>query len=121
MLKTLKLFMRRKERTRFAIKKLNKEKRARFSVYRSNAHIYAQIIDDTKSITLISASTIDQEIKGSIVKTSDVEAARKVGELIAKRAVAANIKQVVFDKGGYVYHGRIKALADAARSGGLEF
>jgi large subunit ribosomal protein L18 len=121
MLKTLQLFRRRKERTRLSIKKLNKGKRVRFSVYRSNNHIYAQIIDDFNSITLVSASTVDKEIKGTIEKTSDVEAAKKVGSLIAQRAKDANITQVVFDKGGYIYHGRVKALAEAARFGGLEF
>lgn len=91
----------------------------RLNVYRSNSNIFAQIIDDTKGVTLVSASSIDKELK--LENGSNVEAATKVGELLAKRAKEKKIKQVIFDRGGYLYHGRVKALADAARENGLEF
>ncbi len=93
----------------------------RLSVYRSNMHMYAQIIDDTVGNTLVSASTLDKELKGALDNTNTVEAAKKVGELIAKRAKDKNIDTVVFDRGGYIYHGKVKALADAAREAGLQF
>jgi large subunit ribosomal protein L18 len=88
-------------------------------VFRSNKHIYAQLIDDVKGVTLASASTLDKEVGAEA--TSNAEAAQKVGELIAKRAVEKGYKAVVFDRGGYLFHGRVKALADAARENGLEF
>ena len=91
----------------------------RLNVFRSNNNIFAQIIDDEKAVTLVSASSIDKELK--LTNGSNVEAATKVGELLAKRAKEAKIKEVVFDRGGYQYHGRVKALADAARENGLEF
>ena len=93
----------------------------RLCVYRSNAHIYAQIIDDVAQTTLASASTLDKEIKGSVSVGSNIEAAKAVGKLIAERAAAKEIKVVVFDRGGYLYHGRVQALAEAAREAGLEF
>ncbi len=93
----------------------------RLSVYRSNMHMYAQIIDDTVGKTIVSASTLDKELKGALEHTNTVEAAVKVGELVAKRAKEKNIDTVVFDRGGYVYHGKVKALADAAREAGLQF
>ena len=93
----------------------------RLCVYRSNAHIYAQIIDDEAQTTLASASTLDKEIKGSVSVGSNIEAAKAVGKLIAERAAAKDIKNVVFDRGGYLYHGRVQALAEAAREAGLEF
>ena len=91
----------------------------RLNVFRSNSNIFAQIIDDEKGITLVSASSIDKELK--LENGGNKEAATKVGELIAKRAKKANISKVVFDRGGYLYHGRVAALADAARENGLEF
>lgn len=91
----------------------------RLNVFRSNSNIFAQIIDDEKAVTLVSASSIDKELKP--LNGSNVEAATKVGELLAKRAKKANITKVVFDRGGYLYHGRVKALAEAARENGLEF
>ena len=91
----------------------------RLNVFRSNSNIFAQIIDDTKGETLVSASSIDKELK--LKNGSNVEAATKVGELLAKRAKKAKITKVTFDRGGYLYHGRVKALADAARANGLEF
>ena len=92
--------------------------RPRLCVYRSNANLYAQIIDDVAGKTLVAASTLDKEIK---TKKSNVEAAKEVGALISKRAAAKNIKTVVYDRGGYIYHGVVKAIAEAAREGGLEF
>ena len=91
----------------------------RLNVFRSNSNIFAQIIDDEASITLVSASSIDKELK--LENGGNVEAAVKVGELLAKRAKKQKITKVVFDRGGYLYHGRVKALADAARENGLEF
>ena len=93
--------------------------RPRLNVYRSNKHIYAQLIDDENRVTVSSASTNDKDL--NITNGGNVEAARKVGELIAKRAKDAGVSVVVFDRGGYLYHGRIQALADAAREAGLEF
>ena len=91
----------------------------RLNVFRSNNNIFAQIIDDEKAVTLVSASSIDKELK--IENGGNIEAATKVGELIAKRAKKAKIEKVTFDRGGYLYHGRVKALAEAARANGLEF
>jgi len=91
----------------------------RLNVFRSNGNIFAQIIDDEAGITLVSASSIDKELK--LENGGNVEAASKVGELIAKRAKKAKIEEVVFDRGGYLYHGRVKALAEAARENGLKF
>jgi large subunit ribosomal protein L18 len=91
----------------------------RMAVFRSNNHMYVQLIDDTKGHTLLSASTLQKEV--GLEKTNDVEAAKVLGGYIGKKAVEAGIKEVVFDRGGYVYHGKIQALADAAREAGLEF
>ncbi len=95
--------------------------RPRLAVFRSNNHMYAQIIDDTVGKTLVAASTLEKDVKAEIEKTNNVDAAAYVGTVIAKRAVEKGIKAVVFDRGGYIYHGKIKALADAAREAGLEF
>ncbi len=97
------------------------EARPRLSVFRSNQHIYAQIIDDTKGCTLAAASTAEKEVRAKLDSTANVEAAKAVGELIAKRAADKGIETVVFDRGGFLYHGKIKALADAAREAGLQF
>jgi large subunit ribosomal protein L18 len=91
----------------------------RLNVFRSNAHIYAQIIDDVSGVTLASASSIDKELK--LKNGSNIEAAKQVGALVAKRALEKKIENVVFDRGGYLYHGRVKALADSARATGLKF
>jgi len=115
-----KTFERRKARIRTAIKKKSSD-RPRLSVFRSGFHIYAQIIDDTAGGTLAAASTIDKELKGKLKTGANIDAAKAVGKLIAERAVAKGIKEVVFDRGGYMYHGRVKALAEAAREGGLSF
>jgi len=93
----------------------------RLSVYRSNRHIQAQIIDDTKGITLVAASTLDAELKGQLEEVDKKGAAKLVGKLIGERAVQAGIKNVVFDRGGYVYTGRVASVADGAREAGLEF
>src|SRR3954462_2348983 len=95
--------------------------RARLSVFRSSKHIYAQVIDDEKGETLASASSIEKEMRGSLKTGANIAAAKAVGKLVAERAAAKGVKDVVFDRGGYLYHGRIKALADAAREGGLNF
>ena len=105
--------------TRVRSKVTGTASKPRLNVFRSNNNIFAQIIDDTAGVTLVSASSIDKELK--LENGSNVEAATKVGELLAKRAKKAKISKVVFDRGGYLYHGRVKALAEAARENGLEF
>ena len=95
--------------------------RPRFCVYRSLKNIYVQVIDDTKGVTLCQASTLDKEIKPQLESVDKKGAAKLVGKLAAERALAAGIKEVVFDRGGYLYHGRVKALADSARENGLKF
>ena len=95
--------------------------RPRLAVFRSNKHMYAQIIDDTKGVTLVSASTLQADVKDGLEYTDTVEAGAKVGKVIAERALSAGIKEVVFDRGGFIYHGKIQALADAAREAGLDF
>ena len=95
--------------------------RPRLAVFRSNNHVYAQVIDDVAGKTLVSASTLEKDIKAELKNTDDIEAATKVGDVVAKRALDKGIKAVVFDRGGYIYHGKVKALADAAREAGLEF
>jgi large subunit ribosomal protein L18 len=116
------LFERRKRRARFKLRKVS-GLRARLSVFRSSKHIYAQVIDDVKGITIASASSLDEEAKKSLEqgKGTDTAAAAVVGKLVAARALQAGIKDVVFDRGGYIYHGRVKALGDAARESGLNF
>ena len=95
--------------------------RPRLAVFRSNNHMYAQIIDDTVGNTLVSASTLDKEVKAELEKTNNVEAAAHLGTVIAKKALDKGITTVVFDRGGFIYQGKIKALADAAREAGLDF
>jgi large subunit ribosomal protein L18 len=95
--------------------------RPRLSVHRSSKHIYAQVIDDAQGKTLASASTLEKDIKGSLKTGADKAAAAAIGKLIAERAIKAGVNEVVFDRGAYLYHGRVKALADAARDGGLTF
>jgi large subunit ribosomal protein L18 len=95
--------------------------RPRLAVFRSNLHIYAQIIDDVAQHTLVAASTLDKELKGKLASSSNSEASSEVGKLIAQRALSKGINQVVFDRGGNLYHGRVKALAEAARENGLNF
>ena len=117
------LFERRQKRTRYKLKK-NNHGRVRLTVFRSQRHIYAQVIDDVKGVTLASASSLDAETKATLPKKdvgADTASAAAVGKAIAKRAVKAGVKEVVFDRGGYIFHGRVKALADAAREAGLSF
>ena len=95
--------------------------RPRLAVFRSNNHMYAQIIDDTVGNTLVSASTLQKDVKAELEKTNNVEAAAYLGTVIAKKAIEKGITSVVFDRGGFIYHGKIKALADAAREAGLNF
>ncbi len=93
----------------------------RLAVYRSNKHIYAQIIDDDAQNTLVSANTLQKDVKANLEKTNDIEAAKYVGKVIAERAMDKGITDVVFDRGGYIYHGKVQALAEAAREAGLNF
>ena len=111
---------RRKARVRRAIKAVANG-RPRLSVHRTGKQIYAQVIDDGKGVTLASASSLDKDIRGDIKSGANVEAAAQIGKIVAERAVKAGVKDVVFDRGAYMYHGRVKALADAAREAGLNF
>ena len=111
---------RRTEKVRLAIRRAANG-RARLSVFRSSKHIYAQVIDDTKGQTLAAASSIEKDMRGGMKTGANIAAAKAVGKLVAERAAAKGIKDVIFDRGGYLYHGRVKALADAAREGGLKF
>ena len=111
---------RRQQRVRLSLRRAANG-RPRLSVFRSSKHIYAQVIDDAKGHTLAAASTIEKDLKGSLKTGSDVAAAAAIGKLVAERASKAGIKDVVFDRGPYIYHGRVKALAEAAREAGLNF
>jgi large subunit ribosomal protein L18 len=111
---------RRKARVRRTIKAVAGG-RPRLSVFRSSKHIYAQVIDDRKGATVASASSIEKEMRSGLKTGADIDAAKAVGKVLAERAAAAGVKDVVFDRGNYIYHGRVKALADAAREGGLNF
>ena len=119
----------KKSRTEVRVKKHNRMRnhlagtaqRPRLSVFRSNNHMYAQIIDDTVGNTLVSASTLDKDIKAELEKTNNVDAAAKLGTVIAKKALDKGISTVVFDRGGFIYAGKVKALAEAAREAGLDF
>jgi len=113
-------FERRARRTRYAIRQVARGK-PRLSVFRSSKHIYGQIIDDVAGHTLVAASSLDKALKAGLKTGADTAAAKQVGLLLAEKAKAAGIEAVVFDRGGYKYHGRVKALADAAREGGLAF
>lgn len=119
-MRTNNMLERRKRRVRTQIRRKGGG-RPRLSVFRSSKHIYAQVIDDKQGVTLAAASTIDGSLKGQLKTGADKSAATEVGKLVAERAVAAGITEVVFDRGGYLYHGRVKALADAAREAGLKF
>lgn len=110
----------RATRVRRQLKKVAGD-RLRLSVYRSSKHIYAQVIDDARGHTLAAASTLEKDLKGGLKTGADQEAAAAVGKLLAERAVKAGVKEVIFDRGPYIYHGRVKALAEAAREGGLSF
>jgi large subunit ribosomal protein L18 len=116
----LTLQARRRQRLRYQLRQKSGG-RKRLSVFRSGKHIYAQIIDDAAGVTLAAASTLDKDLKSSLKTGADKDAATAVGKLIAERAQAAGVTAVVFDRGAYLYHGRVKALAEAAREGGLDF
>jgi large subunit ribosomal protein L18 len=120
MLKANERFARRARRTRYALRKAAGGK-PRLSVFRSSKHIYGQIIDDAAGHTLVAASSLDKGLKVELKTGADMAAAKEVGLLLARKAKEAGIEAVVFDRGGYKYHGRVKALADAAREGGLAF
>ena len=113
--------LRRRRHLRVRKKVFGTPERPRLCVFRSNKHIYAQIIDDTVGRTLVAASTLDKDLRDKLEKTWNKEAAREVGKLIGKRALEKGITTVVFDRGGYKYHGRVKELAEGAREGGLVF
>ncbi len=110
----------RKRRLRARLRRIRSD-RPRLSVFRSSKHIYAQIIDDVARVTLAAASTLDTALKGQLKTGADTAAASEVGKLLAQRAMEKGVRQIRFDRGGYLYHGRVKALADGAREGGLEF
>ena len=114
------LFTKRRRRVRTRLARMGSG-RPRLSVFRSSKHIYAQVIDDAVGRTLAAASSLDQSLRGDLKTGADKQAAGAVGKLIAERAKAAGVTAVVFDRGGYLFHGRVKALADAAREGGLDF
>ena len=120
MVKPAARFLRRRERTRVTLRKAA-HGRPRLSVFRSSKHIYAQVIDDLVGRTLAAASTLDAELRAQLKTGADQKAAEQVGKLIAERAKSAGVEAVVFDRGAYRYHGRVKALAEAARAGGLAF
>ena len=117
---SLSQFERRAKRVRRNLRKVSAG-RPRLSVHRSSKNIYAQVIDDASGKTLAAASTLDKELRGGLKNGADKAAAETVGKKLAERAVAAGVKDVVFDRGGYLFHGRVKALADGAREGGLNF
>lgn len=119
MSKDLAALQRRKARVRRSLRAVSD--RPRLSVFRSSKHIYAQIIDDAQGVTLAAAATVDGTLRGKLMTGADCAAATSVGKLIAERALAAGVKDVVFDRGAYIYHGRVKALAEGAREGGLNF
>ena len=120
MLSSKDLFKRRQMRAREQIRRASNG-RLRLSVFRSSKHIYAQVIDDAAGRTLVAASSLDKDLRARLKTGADKAAATEVGKLVAERAKAAGLEQVVFDRGGYIYHGRVKALADAARDAGLKF
>ena len=120
MSKAAELYERRKRRNRFRIRTVSSG-RPRLSVFRSNKHIYAQVIDDKAGRTVASASTLEKTMREGLKTGADRDAATAVGKLVAERAIAAGVTEVVFDRGPYLYHGRVKALADGAREGGLSF
>ncbi|GGH25359.1 50S ribosomal protein L18 [Alsobacter metallidurans] len=118
--KNIKAAERRLARVRRSLKKVSSG-RPRLSVFRSSKQIYAQVIDDANGVTLAAASTMEKDVKSGLKTGADISAAAAVGKLVAERAKAAGVEQVVFDRGSYMYHGRVKALAEAAREGGLDF
>jgi len=120
MITSRELFIRLRRRNRASISKLGGGK-PRLSVHRSSKNIYAQIIDDKSGVTIVSASTLDKDLRSSIKSGANMDAATTIGKLVAERAKQKGISNVVFDRGGFIYHGRVRALADAAREAGLKF
>ena len=120
MLNAKEMFERRKRRTRSRLRR-NGPGKPRLSVFRSGKHIYAQVIDDVEGKTLAAASTVEKDVRGALKTGADKDAAAHVGKLVAERARSAGVEAVIFDRGGYLYHGRVKALGDAAREAGLKF
>ena len=120
MLSTKELFERRARRTRYQLRRRAKG-RPRLTVFRSGLHIYAQVVDDGQGKTLAAASSVEKDMRKTLKKGGNKEAAQEIGKLIAERAKKAGITEVIFDRGAYAFHGRVKALADAAREGGLSF
>ena len=123
MSKQKQVFQRRRNRIRHRLTRQTAmgKGRLRLCVFRSSQHIYVQVIDDAKGVTLVSASSLDKELKEKLKSSASREAAQAVGKLVGERAVKAGVKEVVFDRSGYLYHGRVKAVADGAREGGLKF
>ena len=119
--KTSRADVRNKKHSRLRAHIIGTPERPRLAVFRSNEHFYAQIIDDHAHKTLVSASTLQKDVKSELEHTNTVEAAKYLGTVLGKKAVEAGISEVVFDRGGFIYHGKIKALADAAREAGLQF
>ena len=119
--KTVRSEVRKNKHRRIRSRLSGTPEKPRLSVFRSNKHMYAQVIDDEAGNTIVSASTLQSEVKDGLEKTNDITAASRLGEVIAKKALDNGIKTVVFDRGGYIYQGKVKALADAAREAGLEF
>lgn len=117
---TKSLLQKRRERIRTKLKRVARDK-LRLTVHRTNKHIYAQIIDDVKQVTLTAASTNEKDVRSKLKNGSDKQAAEEIGKILADKAKKLGIKEVVFDRSGFLYHGRVKALADGARSGGLNF
>ncbi|MCE2516589.1 MAG: 50S ribosomal protein L18 [Alphaproteobacteria bacterium] len=120
MISSKELFIRRRKRNRYALSQRAGGK-LRLSVHRTSQNIYAQVIDDAKGVTLVSASTLDKDVRDKVKAGGNIAAASMIGGIIAERAKKAGISTVVFDRGGYIYHGRVRALAEAAREAGLEF
>lgn len=112
---------RKARRVRYKLKQINRAGLPRLSVHRSNNQIYAQVIDDVNGVTIAAASSIDKDLKGSLKTGATVDSASKVGKLVGERAKKAGVTKVMFDRGAFLYHGRVKALADGARAAGLEF
>ncbi len=119
--KVSKTDIRRKKHRKIRNRFTGTPERPRLAVFRSNSHIYAQVIDDAAGNTLVAVSTLDKDVKAELEKTNDIAAAAYLGTVIAKKALEKGINTVVFDRGGFIYHGKIKALADSAREAGLEF
>jgi len=116
-----KVVARQRRKKRFRKKTLGSSEKPRLCVYRSNKHIFAQVIDDQNAVTLVSCSTLTKDFAGSSARPGTIPGAKRVGELLAQKAISMNIRKVIFDRNGFLFHGRVKALADGAREAGLQF